>query len=884
MTNRSAEVSQGDGNAPLPPPQPGQPDHLAPRGNNTIFKSGPLFLSSKGIGWTSWKKRWFILTRTSLVFFRSDPSAAPPKANEVNLTLGGIDLNSSGSVVVKADKKLLTVVFGDGRDGRTFTLKAETTEDLYEWKTALENALAQAPSAAVATGQNGLFRKDQTDSTDNSSDQLKDREPAKSTVIGRPILLALEEVDGSSSFLEKALRFIEDHGVKVEGILRQAADVDDVERRVREYEEGKVEFSPGEDAHVIGDCIKHVLRELPSSPVPASCCKALLESCRTARSGRVSAMRAAVCDTFPEPNRRLLQRILMMMQHVASNKNENKMSPSAVAACMAPLLLRPLLAGECEIENDFDVGGDGSLQLLQAAAAANHAQTIVMTLLEEYDSIFAEGSTVSPDLYDDSEDDGSESEEASDDGSYYDEDEEDDDGEGSYYDDDEEQDESIHESDDEDDHVSEIGSESGESNGTDVHDDKDHDRYRSSSSSKSLRVSEELKVNQGASNSAEVSQPQHEDVKSSENLPTSTKAGSAELSKPAEKSEGVPTDQNNKFDTSCSMPSSCAKKSNWGRTSARKNLSMESIDYSADEEDEIERLEATKTELENQLAREIEGNKKLHSDLDKRKRALHERRLALEKDVARLQEQLRKEKNIRATVEAGLRIPPGPLSSLTNIDEKTKAELEELALAEADISELEKKISDLGVRLNLQREGNQGSSLNISNQPQQISSHETKLKNKPDNAVTGTATPKYERSRSKDTHSGKAENENERKLESSSTPKKHPPSKKSVTKGEERRTQIANELPNMDKGRDSTKNSEKGKGSESHLSLPSPKKTKSRALESDEGSGKGVQNSEKLKKSESHPVQHSEKWNQNPQLLERGRSESHSSFNANKGR
>lgn len=27
-------------------------------------------------------------------------------------------------------------------------------------------------------------------------------------------------------------------GVKVEGILRQAADVDDVERRIREYEHG----------------------------------------------------------------------------------------------------------------------------------------------------------------------------------------------------------------------------------------------------------------------------------------------------------------------------------------------------------------------------------------------------------------------------------------------------------------------------------------------------------------------------------------------------------------------------------------------------------------------------------------------------------------------
>jgi len=72
----------------------------------------------------------------------------------VNVTLGGIDLNNSGryvshsctpflssfllglcirntvlrallicSVVVREDKKLLTVLFPDGRDGRAFTLK-----------------------------------------------------------------------------------------------------------------------------------------------------------------------------------------------------------------------------------------------------------------------------------------------------------------------------------------------------------------------------------------------------------------------------------------------------------------------------------------------------------------------------------------------------------------------------------------------------------------------------------------------------------------------------------------------------------------------------------------------------------------------------------------
>ena len=76
------------------------------------------------------------------------------------------------------------------------------------------------------------------------------------------------------------------------------------------------------------------------------------------------------------------------METVADNKSVNRMSVSAVAACMAPLLLRPLLAGECNLEGQFNMGGDGSAQLMQAAAAANHAQAIVIMLLEEYDNIF----------------------------------------------------------------------------------------------------------------------------------------------------------------------------------------------------------------------------------------------------------------------------------------------------------------------------------------------------------------------------------------------------------------------------------------------------------------------------------------------------------------
>lgn len=77
-----------------------------------------------------------------------------------------------------------------------------------------------------------------------------------------------------------------------------------------------------------------------------------------------------------------------MMHIIAAHTSENRMTPSAVAACMAPLLLRPLLAGECEVEDDFDMNGDSSAQLLAAANAANNAQAIITTLVEEYENIF----------------------------------------------------------------------------------------------------------------------------------------------------------------------------------------------------------------------------------------------------------------------------------------------------------------------------------------------------------------------------------------------------------------------------------------------------------------------------------------------------------------
>lgn len=790
-TNRSADASKVEG-VNQPPPPPGANDQV--RSGNKVYRSGNLFLSSKGIGWTSWKKRWFILTRTSLVFYRTDPNATPLKGSEVNLTLGGIDLNSSGSVVVKEDKKLLTVLFPDGRDGRAFTLKAETSEDLLEWKTALEEALANAPSAALVMGQNGIFRNDQANADDVSLEQSNDRQPVKSMVIGRPVLLALEDIDGTPSFLEKALRFVEEHGIRTEGILRQAADVDDVEQRIREYEQGKTDFCTDEDAHVIADCVKYILRELPSSPVPASCCNALLEAFRTERGIRVNAMHTAILETFPEPNRRLLQRILMMMQTVVSNKTQNRMSTSAVAACMAPLLLRPLLAGDCELGNDFAMSGDSSVQLLQAAAAANHAQAIVITLLEEYDKLFGEGS-VSPELYSDSDGSGTESgEEFTDDDYSYDEEDEDDDAE-----------EGSHADIDDSDHDScTTTHEVGES----------EDSNKSSQVSKtSLKTTEVdvVKTTGSSPRSLPQTSVQNDVNKGGESVPPP----SCENSR-AQGNESVEQVGPGQIETSNSQKStnmlngplrSVRRPAIWGRTPAKKNLSMESIEIPFDEEDEIQRLEAIKADLQTRIQEEAKGNALLQESLEKRKDALHVRRLALEKDVTRLQEQLQRERELRILLEAGLE---GKLPASSSIDGMMKNELQEIAQAEADVNNLKQRADDLGLHLSKQREQNSKLRADSGNQPQESLNNQGKSKDKHKDMETS----KYEASKQADSsQSANSSVEVEMSKAASAS------IRKSTSRNEgantttsalskltnrlnflkERRTQIASELQHLDK-------------------------------------------------------------------------------------
>lgn len=91
--------------------------------------------------------------------------------------------------------------------------------------------------------------------------------------------------------------------------------------------------------------------------------------------------------------------------------------------------------------------------------------------------------------------------------------------------------------------------------------------------------------------------------------------------------------------------------------------------------------------------------------LERRKNSLHERRLVLEEDVARLQEQLDKERELRTALEAGLR-SGGQVMASHSINKRAKEMLEDVAQAEVVVNNLEQKADDLGAQLNQQLDQN----------------------------------------------------------------------------------------------------------------------------------------------------------------------------------
>ncbi|CAH9067153.1 unnamed protein product [Cuscuta epithymum] len=167
---------------------------------------------------------------------------------------------------------------------------------------------------------------------------------------------------------------------------------------------------------------------------------------------------------------------------------------------------------------------------------------------------------------------------------------------------------------------------------------------------------------------------------------------------------------------------------------AKKNLSMESHDNIPFDDDcvsaEIHKLEAINTDLQHRIAKEAKVNADMQESMEKQKNTLHERRETLEQEVAKLQDLLEKEQELRMILEARLINPQGSQPIPSSISKAVKAKLEEIAQAEADVMNLKQKADDIEAELHRQREYTSKLHIDAGTQPRQKTTHQGKIKEK----------------------------------------------------------------------------------------------------------------------------------------------------------
>ncbi|GJN33316.1 hypothetical protein PR202_gb21902 [Eleusine coracana subsp. coracana] len=383
---------------------------------------------------------------------------------------------------------------------------------------------------------------------------------------------------------------------------------------------------PDEDAHVSVTVVARVLRELPSSPVPASCCTALLEAfCLEIKESRINSMRAAISETFPEPNRRLLQRFVYFF---------------------------------------LDTG----IFLVLGFALLQYAHGIVTILLEEYESIF-DDEHLRCSLSPNSQTGDSVSEESTDDETV-------DVKDSGFHDAENDVDQEL---DDAERILSGKLSESSTCTGGDIYDckvihDVDSDG-KPSVGDKALEA--KIDLNDALSN------------QSTENGLTSVQSMNENDTSKLVDSHGTPLsmgdilsslDAGISVDKRSSKPNGTlqhVKRSNiWGRNSvtswltdlqARKSQQSELVDSSGEEELAIQRLEVTKNDLQIRITKEVSKEKAYaYQTIISCKLTGYCSRL----EVSRLQEQLQAERDLRAALEVGLSMSSSQFSSSHSMDSK----------------------------------------------------------------------------------------------------------------------------------------------------------------------------------------------------------------------
>lgn len=143
------------------------------------------------------------------------------------------------------------------------------------------------------------------------------------------------------TFVTICTTFLEQKGLKTEGIFRISGNASRIQKLKLAFERGeRNKFSSKEDPHVVACLLKLFFRQLPDPLLTFDLYDCWIAAQEFPDEFRFNAIQKLV-DMLPQPNLTVLIHLCEFMKTVASHSEFNKMTADNLSICMAPNILRP---------------------------------------------------------------------------------------------------------------------------------------------------------------------------------------------------------------------------------------------------------------------------------------------------------------------------------------------------------------------------------------------------------------------------------------------------------------------------------------------------------------------------------------------------------------
>ncbi|XP_014667813.1 PREDICTED: ralA-binding protein 1-A-like [Priapulus caudatus] len=162
-------------------------------------------------------------------------------------------------------------------------------------------------------------------------------------VFGVPLSLAVERSmchDGIELpiIVRECIDFVEENGLKCEGIYRQPGTKSKVETLKKCYNKGLCPKLTDYDSNTVASLLKQYLREIPEPIIASDLTNRLEEACARKNEEQKLGAVMQILQELPLHNRLLLSWIIKHMVHVIEKEAANKMSLQNVSIVLSPTL------------------------------------------------------------------------------------------------------------------------------------------------------------------------------------------------------------------------------------------------------------------------------------------------------------------------------------------------------------------------------------------------------------------------------------------------------------------------------------------------------------------------------------------------------------------